>query len=173
MINWFKINSIEYGWFEMCISTHYIVASDFMGYDMPQKFLSKVFRVLTQNTEEWLYLMNEPGAGILHIYLKDKKMHFACYGLSVESTELDEDEKTAQDKCQECWFDIAVDIQNAVDGIVTEFSLYQNGNGRRLYEEHWFKFPEKEFEKLKAYAFELQKTAGEFDELLCTTFLKA
>lgn len=172
MYNWFKINRISYGWFGMCIASHCIEASDFLGYDMPQKFLSKMLRVYNQNAEEWLYLMNEPGAGMLNIYNKNNRIHFAGYSLSVDSTELNyDDEKMYKDKCEECWFDIDVDLQSAVDGIVTEFSLYENGNGRILYEKHWNIFPSKEFEKLKEIAFQLQKSTGKYDELFCTTFL--
>lgn len=54
----------------MCIAENLIEVSDFLSYDMPQKFLSKVIRVLNESTEEWLYLMDEPGAAMLHIYLK-------------------------------------------------------------------------------------------------------
>ena len=170
--SWFKINSISYGWFDMCIGPNICEASDFLSYDMPQKFLSKVMRVISDNTEEWLYLMNEPGAFMLHIYLADERLNFAEYDLSVASFELNpEDESAERDKCEKCYFDIDFDIQNAVDGIVTEFSLYENGNGRKLYEEHWGAFPEKEFDELKEYAFHLQENAGEYDDLLCTTFL--
>lgn len=173
MYNWFKINCIEYGWFTMHIGRVFSEASDFLGYDMPQKFLDKVFRVVKENTEEWLYLMDEPGAAILRIYLENKKVHFAQYELSVESGDLNlENEAAEQDKCGKCQFDMKVDIKDAVDGIVTEFSLYENGNGRLLYEEHWGKFPEKEFDKLKEYAFQLQKNVGEYDFLLCTTYMK-
>ena len=116
--------------------------------------------------------MNEPGAAILHIYLKNERVHFAQYNLSVASDELNcEDEAAEQDKCEKCWFDIPVDIQNTVDGIVTEFSLYENGNGRRLYEKHWGAFPTKEYKELKEYAFHLQEKAGKYNDLLCTTFL--
>ena len=147
-------------------------ASDFLGYDMPKKFLFKVIRVISENTEEWLYMMDEPGASMLHIYFKDDRVHFAEYSLSANSDELNrEDEEAERDKCEECWFDIDVDVQSAVDGIVTEFSLYENGNGRMLYEKHWGPFPTKEFEKLKEYAFQLQVNAGKYDGLLCTTFL--
>ena len=171
--NWFKINRISYGWFEMNIGTNLSEASDFLGYDMPQKFLDKVIRVIKENTEEWLYLMDEPGASILHIYLKNERIHFVQYTLSADSDELNrEDERLERDKFEKCWFDIDVDIQDAVDGIVTEFSLYENGNGRILYEKHWGGFPKKEFEELKEYAFQLQEKAGEYNRLLCTTFMK-
>lgn len=156
----------------MDIGSKLCEASDFLGYDMPKKFLSKVIRVISENTEEWLYMMDEPGASMLHIYLKDERVHFAEYSLSVTSDELNcEDEEAERDKCEECLFNIDVDIQSAVDGIVTEFSLYENGNGRMLYEKHWGAFPMKEYEKLKKYAFQLQVNAGKYDGLLCTTFL--
>ena len=54
MNNWFKIISISYGWFEMGIGSQLCGGvSDFLGYDMPQKFMSKVLQVIKQNTEEW------------------------------------------------------------------------------------------------------------------------
>lgn len=170
--SWFKINSISYGWFEMCIGSNLCEVSDFLNYDMPQKFLSKVMQVINNNTEEWLYLLNEPGAAMLHIYIVDSRIYFAEYGLSVASVELNcEDESAERTKCEKCWFDFDIDIQNAVDGIVTEFSLYENGNGRMMYEKHWGEFPEKEFGRLKEYAFQLQEKAGKYDDLFCTTFL--
>lgn len=170
--SWFKIRSISYGWFTMSIASNLCEASDFLDYDMPQKFLSKVIRVINNNAEEWLYLMDEPGASMLHIYLSDERLHFAEYSLSIDSVELDyEDEIAERDKCEKCCFHIDIDIQNAVDGIVTEFSLYENGNGRKMYEKHWGAFPDKEFDELKKYAFHLQENAGKYDGLLCTTFL--
>ena len=39
----------------MCIASHPVEVSDFLSYDMPQKFLSKIIRVLDESTEEWLY----------------------------------------------------------------------------------------------------------------------
>ena len=112
-------------------------------------------------------MMDEPGASMLDIYLKDERVHFAEYGLSVDSDELNcEGEEAERDKCEECQFDVDVDIQSAVDGIVTEFSLYENGNGRMLYEKRWGAFPTKEFGKLKEYAFQLQVNAGKYDGLL-------
>ena len=166
MVNWFKINCIEYGWFGMGLGRYFCEASGFLGYDMPRRFLSKLLRAIRENTEEWLYMMDEPGARMLHIYLKDGQVHFAEYRLSVESYELRnaEDEAAQRDQCGECYFDMDVDIQSAVDGIVTEFSLYENGNGRKLYEEHWGAFPQKEFDQLKEYA-------GKLDGLFCATFL--
>lgn len=152
----------------MCIAPYRIEVSDFLSYDMPQKFLSKVIRVLNENTEEWLHLMGEPGAAMLHIYLKDRRVHFAEYSLSVDSDALDkEDEEANRDKCEECRFDVSVDIPSAVDAIATEFSLYENGNGRMLYEKHWNSFPTKEFEKLKEYAFQLQESAKKKTMICC------
>lgn len=174
MTGWFKINGISYGWFEVCIGSHLCTGtSDFLGYDMPEKFLKKVIRVIKENTEEWLYLMDEPGASMLHIYLKGERVHFLEYDLSVNSCELNrENEAVERDKCGQCLFEVDVNIQDTVDGLVTEFSLYENGNGRMLYEKHWGGFPVNEFEELKECAFQLQKNAGKYNGLLCTTFLK-
>ena len=100
--SWFKIDRIEYGWFDMELGANFIEVSDFLGYDMPKKFLGKIIRIINENAEEWLYLMNEPGASMLHMYLKDERIHFAEYSLSVNSTELNrEDEEAERDKCEE------------------------------------------------------------------------
>ncbi|MDE7318599.1 MAG: hypothetical protein K2N46_02570 [Lachnospiraceae bacterium] len=156
----------------MRFGLYFCLASDFLHYDMPKKFLGKVLRVIDTKTEECLYLMDEPHADLLHICLKNEKIHFAKYRLSVNSFELNpETEEAEQDKCKECLFDMEIDIQNTVDEIVTEFSLYEDGNGRMLYEEHWGAFPVKEFEALKEYAFQLQENAEDNDDLFCTTFL--
>ena len=41
-MKFFKIESIEYGWFECRIGKHYVEASDYLGYDMSKEFLSKL-----------------------------------------------------------------------------------------------------------------------------------
>lgn len=45
-------------------------------------------RAINKKTEEWLYLMDEPGTGILHIYYENKQIYFEEYDLSVDSDEL-------------------------------------------------------------------------------------
>ncbi len=171
--SWFKIESISYGWFTMRIGSDICDVSDFLGYDMPKKFLDKVLRVISNNTEEWLYLMDEPGAGILHIYLENEKVYFEEYNLSVNSDELNNENEEAEwnKRCGNSWLHIGVSICDVVDGIVSEFALYENGNGRMLYEEHWGEFPLREFEAIKRYAFRLEESAGKYDGLFCATFL--
>lgn len=172
--DWFQIYYISYGWFGMRIGSDVSEASDYLGYDMPKKFLSKVMRVISKNTEEWLYFMDEPGAGILHIYYENEQIHFEEYDLAVDSYELNREDEEAEwgKRSENSRFHVRESIQNVVDGIVSEFSLYENGNGRKLYERHWGGFPEKEFEELKKYAFQLQKNAGKHEGLYCTTFLE-
>jgi len=42
-----------------------------------------------------------------------------------------------------------------IDSIVTEYALYETGNGRDYYEANWEDFPQVEYNKLKKIAFEL------------------
>lgn len=169
-MNWFKIQSIEYGWWTAEIGGAYIECSDYLDYDMPKELLRKILRLLKgSSVEEWLYIMDEPGASMICIQLNYNKINFAEYDSLKTSYELNLHEK--KENCGKCIYTTDVDVKNVVDGLVTEFSLYENGNGRALYENHWMKFPIDEYEELKLYAFELQKNAREYDELFCTTFL--
>ncbi len=171
-MKWFKIYSIYYGWFDCMIAQNYIVASDYLDYDMPKFLLDKVYKVVKgKSAEEYLYLMNEPGANMLKISLnKDSdKVNFSEYKLLKDSTDLDENELYEINNFGECLFSTDVLICSTVDDLLTEFSLFENGNGRVLYEKHWNKFPTAEFESLKAFAYELQLT--EKYNFLCTTFL--
>ena len=102
--------------------------------------------------------------------LKQELVIFAEYDSLKTSYELNLDEK--KENCGKYIYTVDVDVQNVVDGLVTEFSLYENGNGRTLYEKHWMEFPKDEYEELKLYAFELQKNTRKYDELFYATFLK-
>lgn len=168
-----KINSIEYGWFEARMGSLLIEASDFLGYDMPKKLLEKVLRLVKgKSVEEWLYLMNEPGAGMLKISFHGQQILFEYFELSKCSYDLDTSEEDEKDNCGECIGSVVMKVQQAVDELVAEFSLYENGNGRKLYEMHWMSFPVKEYEELKAVAFGLDKKAGEYDGLFCVSYLE-
>lgn len=172
MIYWFKINNIEYGWFGMKFGEHYVEASDFLGYDLPQIFLRKILNVLEKRTkDEWLYLMNEPGADMMHIYEGEDKVHFEVWDLSKCSDELDRDESAEKDSCTKCNFSMEISWKEAVDGLVTEFALYENGNGRAMYEKHWGPYPEKEYAELKKHAYEIEKTLTEYEDMFCISFL--
>ena len=173
MNTWFKINSIAYGWFEVQIGTIYMDASDYLGYDMPQKLLDKVYNIVTGNAaEEWLYFMDEPGANLLHITSKDGRVFFREYGSDKYSSDLSEDESLEGKSVIGYHYEIAVDMQDVVDNLVAEFSLYEKGNGRTLYKKHWGAFPERSYHKLKELAFQMGKKADQYHKLFCVTYLE-
>ena len=168
MSAWFKIDSIEYGWFTMRIGSDYAEVSDYLGYDFPKKFLQKILNVLQEDgKEEWLYLMDEPGAEIMQIAHDQGKITLTVYDLSKECFSLSSKEEKEKDNRGECRFRFNCETKDVVDGLVREFYLYENGNGRGLYETHWMEFPVEEYEKLKKLAFEMDRNASEYDKMYC------
>lgn len=168
MQTWFKMEALEYGWVTMRICKDWINGSDYLGYDLPKELLRKVWNVLQEDgKEEWLYLMDEPGAEIMQISHNDGKVHLAVYDLSKECFDLSSKEEDEKDNCGKCRFHYDFAPAEMVDGLVSEFYLYENGNGRALYETHWAKFPVDEYEKLKNLAFELDRKQSKFHKLYC------
>lgn len=148
-MNYFKIQSIEYGWWQAQMGKLWLECSDYLNYDMPKELLRKILKLLNGNShKEWLYVMDEPGASMICMKLGNDKINFAEYHSLKTSYELNLDE-----------------------GKVTEFSLYENGNGRTLYEYHWMDFPVDEYKELKLYAFELQDNTKENEGFFYTTYL--
>lgn len=93
-MNWFKIQSIEYGWWEAQIGACYIECSNYLNYDMPKELLRKILRLLKgSSVEEWLYIMNEPGASMICIQLNYNKINFTEYNSLKTSHELNLHEK--------------------------------------------------------------------------------
>lgn len=48
----FKIEAIEYGWFECRIGKGYVEVSDFLGYDFSKEFLVELSKVLNKSSKE-------------------------------------------------------------------------------------------------------------------------
>jgi len=165
----FKIEAIEYGWFTMWIGPKHIIdGSDYLGYDLPKELLRKVWNVLQEDgKEEWLYLMDEPGAEIMEISHANGKLEFAVYSLSKECFHLSRREEDEKENLGECRFRSVWEPAMLVDALVSEFYLYENGNGRGLYETHWMEFPVEEYEKLKKLAFEMDKKMSGHHKLYC------
>ncbi len=165
----FKILSIEYGWFKIWIGPgHVIEGSDYLGYDLPKEFLRKAWNVLQEDgKEEWIYLMDEPHGDIMHISHCSGKIHLAVYPLNKECHRLSSKEVDEKDNCGECTYRSDWKPEDLVDALVSEFYLYENGNGRGLYETHWMPFPDEEYEQLKKLAFEMDKKAPKFEKLYC------
>jgi len=84
----FKIESIEYCWFEYRIGKYYVEASDYLGYDLPKEFLFKLLRVFKGSLKEWIYVMDEPGARIMELSLKNDKIFIRIYSMKKPSFDL-------------------------------------------------------------------------------------
>lgn len=168
----FKIEAIEYGWFECRIGKHYLEASDYLGYDVSREFLVKLLRVLADSPEEWIYVMNEPGANILKLSLGHNKILIHIYSTNKTSYDLSKNIVGGMKYVEECEFSLEIDREEFVDAVITEYSLYELGNGRVYYEKNWMDFPQKEYDELKRIAFELNRSLKEIDSMQCVQFLK-
>lgn len=172
-MTWFKIESIRYGGFAMTAGELYCKASDRCGYDMPRKFLEKIVRLVTgESDREYLYLMAESGASMLVLSAGRCRIHLDVYDLKADCDALPAVEREAYSLLGDCYANLAVTIPEAVDDLVTEFSLYENGNGKALYESHWMPFPQEPFDALKSIAFQIEEEMEGSLEMLCTTYLK-
>ena len=168
----FKIESIEYGWFECRIGKYRIDASDYLGYDISKEFLMKLLKLLKGSSKEWIYEMNEPGASMIELSLTEDTITVSVYRMNKTSSDLSKETEDEIQNCEECKYSISIDKSELVDAIVTEYSLYETGNGRRYYEINWGDFPQIEYNELKCIAFEINKNRNELNALQCTTFLE-
>ena len=168
----FKIDSIGYGWFEFRIGMYYVESSDFLGYDMPTEFLSKLIKVLKESSKEWVYVMNEPGADIMEFLRSHNAIKINIYSMNKPSDELSRDIEEELKNIGNREFSISINIPELVDAVVTEYSLYENGNGRKCFDMNWGGYPQKEYDELKRIAFEINKNLSKYDSLKCVEFLK-
>lgn len=168
----FKIEEISYGWFEFRIGKHYLEASDFLGYDLPAELLSALIKVLKEPSKEWVYVTNEPGADIMEILQSDNAIVINVYSMNKQSTELSRNIADEMENIGDCEFSISINIPELVDAVVTEFSLYENGNGRKWYDTNWGGYPQKEYDELKRIAFEINKNLSKYNSLKCVEFFK-
>lgn len=169
----FKIESIEYGWFDFRIGKHYFIASDYLGYDMPKEFLDKLIKVLKESSKEWLYVMNEPGATIIELTsVDDTTISIQSYSISKHSYDLSPNIEEEIRNKGACDFSITIAKLDLIDDVITEYSLYDNGNGRKYYELNWGDFPQSEYNELKQIAFEANKNLSQLDSLKCVDFLE-
>lgn len=167
----FKINSIEYGWFEIRLGKYYIECSDFLGCDSPKYLLGAVLDLLEKkSSEEWICWQDEPGACIMQINIEDGKFKFNVYDSAKNSDELERTGISLKENCEKCWLSINIEISLMVDNLVAEFSLYENGNGLLMYEKHWADFPKNEYKRLKDYALKLEEKLDSYSGLFCNTY---
>lgn len=168
----FKIESIEYGWFEYRIGKYYVEASNYLGYDMSKEFLSKLNKVLQESSKEWIYVMNEPGADMIELLSVDDAISISFYSINKPSFDLSPNIEAEIENRTDCEFSIVIAKSELIDSVVTEYSLYETGNGRDYYEINWGNFPQNEYNELKRIAFEIKENLSESASLQCVTFLR-
>lgn len=161
----FKIESIEYGWFEWKIYNEYIETSSWLGFDSSKDFLEKLVKLFNGSSKEYVYITNEPGASIIEITQVQENFIINWFSLNKNSYELSPKIEDEIKNIEECYFSISINKKELLNSVVTEYSLYETGNGRCCYESNWNKFPKNEYNKLKEIAFKL-------NDLPCTDFLK-
>ena len=169
-----KIDSIRYGWFEVSLMGHYMICSNYLDYDTPKKLLRAVLNLLKKKSEEeWICWQDEPGAEIMKLTISEDELEIDVYDSEKTSYELGSADTLLKKNRGEHIWSKSIGIPIIVDNLVTEFSLYENGNGLSMYEKNWMEFPQKEYDELKAYAYKLSKQRSknnEYDELFCTTY---
>lgn len=169
-LDMFKILSVQYGWFEIRMGKSYLECSDYLGYDAPKALLQAVINVAKNvSQEEWVCWMGEPSADILHVTKENNMIKIECFDAIGEAYYIDL--STIKAYCGKCFATYKEELITFLDNLVTEFSLYQNGNGLLLYQEHWMAFPSEEFYILKELAHSLVKNK-EDSELFFDTYMK-
>ena len=154
-MNIIKIDSIEYGWFVFSFKTNsgikYIEVSDYADFDMPKYFLKKILMLVeNRSNEESVFLMSEPGLEMLTLSKENDNIVFSNYLLKnslYDANSTSEREYEIIGKS----FELIIDKKKLLDNILIEFSLYEKGNGKKLYERNWMPFPKVEYSKIKRY----------------------
>lgn len=170
-MNTFEIHAIRFGWFQICFSPHaekqgFLTNSDYLCCDAPALFLDALANILEKRSaEEWLCWQDEPGASILRLSLEDGKVAVGIYtaerdavDLPYSGAELASEEKTL-------YYENSFEIKRLLDDVLVEFSLYENGNGRALYNKHWGEFPGRELQRLKEFAAEFNNGLDKYGKM--------
>lgn len=176
-MNVFEIHKIHYGWFEVCFTPHgdkqgWLVNSDYLGCDAPALFLDALADILEEKSrEEWLCWQDEPGAYILRMARENGKISVEIF-LGKESMWLPHRGAELANEEKKFFYKNSFEIKQLLDDVLVSFSLYENGNGLALYNEHWGEFPEKEYKRLREFAVEFNKGLDKYKKLYCLTYKK-
>lgn len=147
----FKIFRISNGWFDIYMGGQfYLTNSGYLGCDAPMLLLEALCNILENKVEEsWLCWQDEPGAYILNLEKQDNRLIVRIYDTDNDSTSLDHNGIALSKHITKCVFKVEENITIAAKNILEEFSLYENGNGRGIYDNHWGEFPEQQYIRLK------------------------
>lgn len=174
-MNTFEIHAIRYGWFQVCFAPHdekpgWLTNSDYLQCDAPRLFLDALANILEKKTaEEWLCWQDEPGAYILRLAPENERITVEIF-LAPDSTELPYRGEELASAKKEFEYKNSFEIKRLLDDVLVEFSLYENGNGLRLYEKHWDKFPKAEYHRLRKCAAEINNTLDKYNKMFCFNY---
>jgi len=151
MLMLFKIYSISYGWFDVYLSSQFLLTnSDYMGCDAPLLLLEALNDLLEgKNEKSWLCWQDEPGAYILNLEKQKEQLQVTVYNADKDSYDLDYNGAILKQDITTVAFETRGEIMEVAKNILEEFELYENGNGRQRYEYHWGGFPEEQYQRLK------------------------
>lgn len=175
-MNVFEIHKIRYRWFEVCFTPHdekqgWLTNSHYLGCDAPALFLDALGNILEQKTqEEWLCWQEEPGAYILRLAIEDGSFWVEIFTAEKDAIDLPQRGEKLSREEKEFIYGNYFEIKELLDDVLTEFSLYENGNGLALYNRHWGEFPEKEYQRLRKFAAEFNKGLDQYGKLFCLTY---
>ncbi len=175
-MNIFEIHKISWGWFEVCFTPHgekqgFLTNSDYLQCDAPALFLDALANLSeNKSREEWLCWQDEPGAYVLHIGSEGANILVGIYYSKKDSLDLPYSGAELAEDLDELVYSQVFKIHDLLDDVLTEFSLYENGNGLRLYNAHWGDFPQKEYHRLRQCAASFDKTLGKYDKMFCFSY---
>lgn len=174
-MNVFEIHGIRWGWFKVCFTPHdekqgFLRNSDYLGCDAPMLFLDALANIFEKKSnEEWLCWQDEPGAYILRLFPEDDKIKVEIF-LGKESLDLPYRGAELAAEPKEPYYENSFEIKQLLDDVLVAFSLYENGNGLKLYNKHWGEFPEKEYKRLRNFAAEYNKGLDKYGKLYGLTY---
>lgn len=171
----FEIHRIAYGWFEICLSPHkdsaFLLNSRFMDCDAPRLLLDSLAAIAEGTSRsEWLCWQDEPGAFILHLEADDKNITTEVYRAARESMELPFNGEILKQDAKKLVYSNSFELRRLIDDVLVQFSLYENGNGLALYQRHWSKFPQSEYDRLRACAEKINADLKKYDKMLCLSY---
>ncbi len=147
-----KVISIDAGWFELDINRHWMLKnSDFLHCDAPKLLLQALLDVSKEHADvRWLCWQGEPGAEILRIEKDGAAVTLEVFRSEADAFHCAFEGASLQKCIGESLYRTQDRFDEMIRSVVNEFNLYENGNGRALYESEWGPFPQAEYERLKA-----------------------
>lgn len=149
----FKILSITHGWFEVDFNRQFVLTnSDFMGCDAPTLFLNALGELFENKAAvQWLCWQDEPGAYILRLERDGERLIIEIFDAVKDSAHLEYSGACLEEEIGKRLCQADVPLKNFAAAVTAEFGLYENGNGRQHYQDHWGDFPQEEYNRLQNF----------------------